>query len=265
MVKKLFKYEIISYLRSLLPFEIILIAVACLTRFVAFFQTDHWIYGVLAGSTTSVFIIANVLLLVMTGITAITRFYKNLYSAEGYLSFTLPVTESQHIFVKLLTAMMFELIALVSCIVAVMIATAGELCGEIFNVVGYLFKELYKIVGVHLVFYIIEFIVATIAAAASGLLIYYSCISLGQLAKKNRVAAAFGVYMIYYVAFQVISTVFTIIVPFLPLESISTFIDEHIFGFIHSLFGIATLFSLGISVGLFFLNRFIMHKKLNLE
>lgn len=40
MVKKLMKYELASYMRSLLPFQLILLGIALLHRFVQLFEND---------------------------------------------------------------------------------------------------------------------------------------------------------------------------------------------------------------------------------
>lgn len=268
MVKKLFKYEIISYLRMLLPFGIILIAAACLSRLVELFRTDHWSFQILSKSTTAMLWIAGVALLTATSVKAVTRFYKNLYTAEGYLSFTLPVTEAQHLWVKLLTAMMFEGIALFCCFVSFLIATAGEVGAEIFKASDYIIDEAAAEVDAHIYFYILEFVLLFISALASTLLIYYSCISLGQLAKKNRVAAAFGVYGIYYVIMQILSTVLIVTVPFVLSDigqEMLDFIEKNILTLIHCFFATVIVISLAVSTGLFFLNRYIMRRKLNLE
>ena len=47
MVKKLMKYELASYMRSLLPFQLILLGIALLHRFVQLFENDgdaYWTF-----------------------------------------------------------------------------------------------------------------------------------------------------------------------------------------------------------------------------
>ena len=51
MVGKLFKYEMRAYARTLLPIEMILIAVGFLTRFIAFFENDTVVYGIVSISS----------------------------------------------------------------------------------------------------------------------------------------------------------------------------------------------------------------------
>ena len=142
MVKKLFKYEILYYVKRLMVFEIILMSIALFTRFIYLFPSTNSLYLILSGSVTFIFFVANLLFLVMTTIAIITRFYKNLYSTEGYFTFTLPFTETQHLFVKLATAVMFEGVAILSCALAVFVATAGELGIELFKAGAYVFNLL---------------------------------------------------------------------------------------------------------------------------
>ena len=100
MVKKLIKHEFIAYSRSLLPIELALIGIAIVLRFIQFFENQTTGYSILFGSAIFAFCAAIVVCLVMTFIVAIQRYYKNLFKSEGYLTLTLPVTHSQHIFTK---------------------------------------------------------------------------------------------------------------------------------------------------------------------
>ena len=97
MVKKLMKFELASYMRSLLPFQLILLGIALLHRFVQLFENDGDAYWTFFSSSTAIIIIACIVTLVATVALCIARFYKNMFTGEGYLSFTLPVTVHQHI------------------------------------------------------------------------------------------------------------------------------------------------------------------------
>jgi len=240
-------------------------SVALFTRFIYLFPSETTLYAILSGSVTFAFFVVNLLFSIMTVIAIITRFYKNLYSSEGYFTFTQPVTETQHLFVKLTTAVMFEGVAILSSILSIMVATAGELGIEIIKALWYLLRIFigeFKIDGV---LYIFEFIIFAFVSAVLGILIFYSCISLGHLAKKAKLFAAFGYYMIYCAAMEALGTIFFMTCVFLPMDEIVEFIVENIESMIHIYFMVSIIVSAAASTGLFFLNRYIMHKKLNLE
>ena len=265
MVKKLFKYEILYYVKRLFIFEIILMSIALFTRIVYFFPSDTTLYAIISGSVTFLLYIANLLYAIMTIIAIITRFYQNLYSTQGYFTFTIPATEKQHLFVKLATAMMFDFIAFLSTLLSVIVATMGELGIEISKALWYILGVSFDELGANLIFYIIEFVLFMLTTTLMGILIFYSCISLGQLAKKAKIFVAFGIYLIYCAALEVISTIMLIVCAFLPMDEIFMFISENIKPLAHIFFASSIVVNIGISIGLFFLNKHIMHKKLNLE
>ena len=273
MVKKLFKYEFTSYLKTLIPFNIVLLSVAAFTRIIQFFDLDipgyDVVYDIVFSLSTMTYFLAIVACFAAVFVMAVIRFYKNLYTAEGYLSFTLPVTPAQHIFVKLATAVALMLLTVVSTIVSFAIFSAGELGIEVVKAGGYLFKKLYEVTGISLWFYIPELILVFTASLATSLLFYYTCISLGQLFKKNRILGAFGVYFIFYIATQILNTIVMVIWTILAgsgvFDKMWEFIGDNIIAVLHFVFvGSAVLFA-AVSVGHFFINRLIMLKKLNLE
>ena len=51
-------------------------------------------------------------------------------------------------------------------------------------------------------FYIIEVLLLILVAIICGYLLIYACISIGQLARKNKILAAVGVYFGYSVVLQ---------------------------------------------------------------
>ncbi len=271
MVKKLIKHEMLFYLRTLLPAELILLGMALLVRFVQFFESDAVIYDIVGISSIVTYVIAIIVCVVMMFITGITRFYKNLYTAEGYLSFTLPVTHSEHIFSKLFSAVAVSLITALVIGVSLAIATAGEVFSEIVKAGNYLFKMLFDYTGVHGVLFIIEFIVLVIVSLSTGYLLYYTCITAGQMAKKNRVLAAFGIYFGYYFVCQTIGTFFMTMTAIFNepiarlMENIGLFAETHPIATVHIFFISVIIFDAIIGGVYYFLTHLIMKKRLNLE
>lgn len=269
MVKKLFKYEIIAYFKRLLPFYIILMSVAAFSRIIQSMEMDFFVFDIVYGSSLFVYGITVVACEAMIVITAITRFYKNLFTAEGYLSFTLPVTASQHIFVKLFTVLLFSAANTVLVTASFAIVTAGELGVEIYKAAVYLMEKLFEIGQGHTPFYFVEAVLFLFVSFCFNYLVYYSCITIGQLAKKNRVLAAFGVYFGYSLAGQIIGTIVTIVFETIryteAYKKMIEYVTQNVTLFIHiGLLG-ATLITFGLAVALFFINKFIITKKLNLE
>ena len=215
MVKKLMKYECISYIRSLLPIELVVLGIALITRLVQFAEpkgNNSVAYPIIFGSSCVLFGIACVTCLVMTIVLAIVRFYRNLFSGEGYLTFTLPVTKPQILLTKLLGSFLAILTTLVTVFAALNIVCAGDVLVEVYRLLGYLFGKFLEACGtVNGIFYVIEIALAILVGIMTEMLLFYACLSIGQLANKRRILLAIGVYFGYYTFCQILGTVLLVI------------------------------------------------------
>lgn len=269
MVKKLFKQELISYIRSLLPMELVLLGIAALTRIIQFFEVDSISYEIISVSSIVALVVSMVVCLVMTEVIAIKRYYSNLFTNEGYLTLTLPVANSAHIITKLVCAVCVNIISFLNVILAVCIATAGEVCKEIFKAGFYLLEKFIEYTKVDGVFYIIEIIILFIVTLAVQMLLFYTCITLGQMAKKNRVLAAFGVYFGYYFICQTLGTVMTVFATafydILPLEQIALFAERNPYEFVHIILCLSIILSLVMGLIYYAISIRVINRKLNLE
>ena len=269
MVKKLMKYEIASYLRSLLPFQLILLGIAVLHRFVQFFESDSSAYAIFSLSSTVIFVIACSVAVVATVALCISRFYKNMFTGEGYLSFTLPVTVHQHIWAKLLTAILCDLATVFSILLACSVVTCGEAFVEVCKAISFIAGKLHQKFGGHFIAFIPEVIVLVIVFSAITMLLFYTCISIGQLAKKNRVLLAFGVYFGYYVLRQLLGTVEIVILTVnggnsLVMRFLGWVVHSSI-GSVHVVFAVLLGGMLLLGAVYYLITQHIMKKKLNLE
>ncbi|MGN0453008.1 MAG: hypothetical protein ACI4GZ_04310 [Ruminococcus sp.] len=270
MVKKLFKHEIMALGRMIFPVLCAVLGAGLLTRFVVLFETDSVSYKIVIGSSVFILIAAILTSLVLAVVLSVVRYYKNLFTSEGYLSFTLPVTPANHLWVKSLVALMFVSLTALTAVVSVLIAASGEPIVEVFKALSFLWKLVtQEVQEIHLVLYIIEFLGVLIAATFYELFLFYTCITVGQLAKKNRIFLAVGVYFGYYVVTQVIATIFTVLFAvfghLLPLQEIAEFIDNHTVGCIHAGAVALIAFYLVLSGICFVISHSIIRKRLNIE
>ncbi len=270
MVKKLFKHEFMAQLRLWLPMQIILLAVALFGRIVQFFETDTTPYDIVFGSSVIIYVLALVVSMILTVVFGIVRFYKNLFTHEGYLSFTLPVTTDQHILVKTLVSSCAMVGSLVVAFLSFAFFTAGEVFIEVMKAAGYLVKRFIQEVGnINFSFYLAEGIALLAVCLLGGFLLYYACIALGQTFKKNRVIGAVGVYFIYYAINQFFGTLLVIVINFLSgtsfFDAIVEFIDTCPEGFVHIVL-IGLLLFAAVMAGVYYLViRLVIRNKLNLE
>ena len=270
MVKKLLKHEFIYYFRTFSLFLPIVLVIAVAARVFRFFDNGNVINDIAIFSSTAMLVVSCAALLILSTVIGIVRFYKNMYSAEGYLTFTLPVTNAQHIFVKLLAAMVWQTISLLTVFAAGCIALAGPDLVGAFNLIAHLIDEvLLELGAVHFIAFVMEMLVLVILSAVSNMLLCYACITVGQTAKKNRILMAVGAYFIYYVATQAISTVFTIAITVLGMsnafDGILPWIAHHPVATLHLFLCGAVVISVVITAAFWLVTQTIMTKKLNLE
>lgn len=269
MVRKLFKHEFIFYLRTLLPVQIILICLSVLNRTVQLFENNSVGYEIVFISSLIALIMGMVASVVLTTVIIVTRFYKNMFSSEGYLTHTLPVTATQHILVKFITATIFDFFTLLSLIIAGVIAIMGDVLTEIIKAAKYLLNMAFEYVGTHGIFYIIEFVLLVIVASISAVLLLYTCITVGQLFNKNRIFAAVGVYFGYYLVTEAIQTTImvagTALYDTLNIQKLVDIIAKNPLPAVHWIAAAIIVLGIVFSLAYFFIIRFIIKRKLNLE
>ena len=270
MVKKLFKHELQYYLRSLLPVYIVLGGIAVMGRIIAFFEADTTAYSILRGSSVTMLVIACLAALGMTLLFSVIRFYKNLFTGEGYLTLTLPVTVPQHILVKLAAALVANVASLLAVVLAVCLFTVGPWLVELIKAVAYIYNDLAASFEGNFGWYVVECIPLLLMFICAQLMLYYMCICVGQLAKKNRVIAAVGVYFGLYMITQFISTVIVIIVSISEViwlidDFLMSLTKQEVFGLIHGGIWAAFVFWGVMALLYYIVSKHIMSKRLNLE
>jgi hypothetical protein len=270
MVKKLFKHEFLAALRLWLPMQIILLAVALFGRIVQFFETDTTAYDIVFGSSVVIYVLALITSVMLTLIFGIVRFYRNLFTHEGYLSFTLPVTATQHILVKTLVASASMIGTVLVAALSFVVISLGEVFAEVMKAAAYLIKQFAEEFGAgNTVAYVIEGIVLIALYIIMMYLLYYGCISLGQTFKKNRVVGAVGVYFIYYTIFQVFGTLVILLATRLSeygfFRAIANFIDACPEISVHLILALL-IFWVALNAAVYFLvSKVVIRNKLNLE
>ncbi len=270
MVKKLLKHEFAYYLRTFGVFWPIVLVIAAVTRFFRFINDGRVITEIATGSSIFMLVVACIALILLSTVISVVRFYKNMYSSEGYLTFTLPVTNTQHIFVKLLASIGCQIICALTVLVAIFIAISGEIFAEFVDILSFAIEDLVAEIGMaNCLFFAIELILLLILSTASGMLLYYGCITVGQTAKKNRILMAVAVYFAYYMVSQIISTIFSIIFILLgsagAFDSIVAWFESHYIAGMHIMFCGGVLLYGALAAIFWLVTQTIMTKKLNLE
>lgn len=269
MVKKLYKHEFLAWLRVVPIIFAITLITAAFHRVLQIFETNSVYYNIVNGSALILYVVSLLVCLAAPIVFGVVRFYKNLFTGEGYLTFTLPVKTTTHLNVKVITSVVFSIASFLVCLLSALIITAGDVFTELWKAFVYLWKQIPKEDAGHLMGYAAEFCVMMAVGMFTSVLLYNSCLCIGQLAKKNRILLAVGVYFGYYMLTQVLSTVFIIIFTVLEtadaLTPIYDFVAAHPWASGH--IGLCGMIVLEAVLGfiLWLVCRFILRKKLNLE
>lgn len=269
MVRKLYKHEFLAWLRVMTLIYSITLLTAIFLRVIVAFETDSIYYQIISTSGILLWVVGMLATLAAPFIFGIVRFYKNLFSGQGYLTFTLPVRTTTHLWVKTLTTFSFCIASFIVCFLSFCVVTSGDLLTEIWKAAVYLWKDIpQKYVG-HVTRYILEGGLMVLAATFSSIMLYNFCLCVGQLAKKNRILLSIGVYFGVYTVSQFLSTVAVIVVSAVDLagnlQPLFDFIDKEPLKFIHIALWIAIGIYLVISAIFWLICRTILRKKLNIE
>lgn len=269
MVKKLFKHEFLAYARVMSIVYIILLTVATANRIIQIFEADTTAYTIISSISGITYGISIFMAFIYTFWMSIVRFYRNLFTAEGYLTLTLPVTATQHIIVKVVTAVAFGFITVLVALLSGCIASMGELLVEIWKALIYLFKETFEEHGIQTVLVGIGLTILLLVGTFTNTLLYNMFVAIGQLSKKNRVHAAFGAYFVFYIISQVVVTVIGIGFSNLAfngvLDKIVTWIDRNPYTATHIGIWVGILLTIIFGYIEFIVTKTIITKKLNLE
>ncbi|MBR5516022.1 MAG: hypothetical protein IKU52_07445 [Clostridia bacterium] len=281
MVKKLLKHELKYYIRIFIPIFAALVLFSGIGRIVQLFEplfNDKTIpvYYILLIGTILIVVITMITALILQFIFSIVRFYKHLFSGEGYLSFTIPVSVDQHLFVKLFSSILIGFFTLLAIIASICILTSGDLLVELIKAARYLIKDIIKegselvfvIIGIYALYFLVSYLYST--------LLCYLCIALGQLFNKARIAMAVVFYFAHYIIMQVGGMALSILISFgmIGLSASSDISNmERYAGVFESnpdlvtviAFLVPLLIYIALSVVYYFAVRYILKNRLNLE
>ena len=232
---------------------------------------------ILAASVTTAVLIGVAIMasLVVTVVLICYHFYRSFLADEGYLTFTLPVSTSNLLWSKLFTSMFWVLInCVVVCITLLIYSVFGTTTNTLINQdVLQAFRQLFTEILPQASKYVsipvmtAETLVVGILGLASQLLqIFFAIIVGGQVAKKHRVLAAIGMYLLINMGVGIISSIFMSVVTFGEGVASLAFNTAQEFGtFMSTIFGWYGVLFAGLSALFFLVSRSILKKNLNLQ
>lgn len=282
MLGKLIKNEFKAVNRLMIPLHLGLIAVTIIGRFYlqltvfsnpgrAIVMSQNIWFTILNGTLVVFYILALFAAALITGIyLEILRFRKNLFTDEGYLMHTLPVTASEHIFSKLIVCLVWTIIDMILVIFSVaalfvnmdILRTLPENLSLLFSS----FSDAFGVsAGLGIPLYLLLFLIDTV----STIMTLYMCIAVGHSFNSHKILSSVGIYVAVTLFNSILSMIFSGITGMMTYNNMSLVISTESGVSSSAAFWMTWIFSLllALATGIvsFLLARYFMTKKLNLE
>ena len=258
MLRKLLKHEWIATGRMYGIFFLVLAAVTLVTKLMGLIQIDSFVLSVVKGIFTGIYVVTLIGVWFCSIGYAVVRFYKNMVSSEGYLTFTLPAKVEQLVTAKFLVAFVWQIVTIVALILSLcFVFVVGKVS---MDEISYVWDAITSELGGA---YIPAILFLIVVNMAYQLVIYYLSIAIGQLFTGNKiVGAVVGYCIIYFVVQALFIAMFVIAGAIGGFDTIDTMFNT-VDG-MPALFVVSSLPSLVFGVVGYFVTCKLLKKKLNL-
>ncbi len=272
MLGKLIKHEIRATSRIFLPLYGALLVLTIFTKLVMaigapdFFSeaaSNNKVAEIVLGISFTLYFVLVVAICVMTLVMIIQRFYKNLFTDEGYLMFSLPVKTWELVMSKLIVGMIWSAVCAVMIFLTFFIFSLGNFSMlELTQAIRSAYSMFYLQTGMELSFFIVEMIIFFLIQTIASILMIYVSIAIGQLFNQHRIVAAFGAYIAISIALQIIMSIFMAVFAIGNLEILN---GSEAVTTINWLINGSTVLNVVLGIGFYYATQTIMKKRLNLE
>lgn len=269
MLNKLLKYEWKDTRRLLLPMNLVIIMltiIGCILLSTSIFDTDTGF--LLSIPLLALYVLSVIAFSFITLVYIYVRFYKNLFTAEGYLMHTLPVTRNELFHSKLIMGYFwFFLNSLLTSLSAGALGFAvgfHEAATGMADEIDISFTELF---GCSPLMLLLWALATLVVSSLSSVLMGYVSILLGQMMERNKLAAAVGFYFGIYMVIQFISSL-AMMLPTI-IQIMSEVEDEAALDFmtdsLQLIFPYMCVFYLILSIVFYIACRILINRKVNLD
>ncbi|MDD3306890.1 MAG: ABC transporter permease [Acetobacterium sp.] len=274
MLGKLIKHETRATSRIFLPLYGALLILTIFTKLVMaigapdFFSeaaSNNRVAEIILGISFTLYFILIVGICVMTMVMIIQRFYKNLFTDEGYLMFSLPVKTWELVLSKLLVGMIWSAVCTVMIVLTFFIFSLGTFSMmELSQAIRSAYSMFYLQTAMELNLFMAELALFILVNTVASILMIYVAIAIGQLFSQHRIVAAFGAYIVITIALQIIGSVFMAVLAIGNLENL-VLNGRDAMTTIHWLINGSTVLNVLFGIAFYYGTQSIMKKCLNLE
>lgn len=206
------------------------------------------------------------------------RFYKNMYTDEGYLTHTLPVSARQLLVTKVITMSAWNLIAGLAVIVSIILfggvtflslipkdSTFARELVEAFAELPRAMAEIWNapyLNGIN--GFCASIVCMVLASAFSGTMMVIGSVSLGQMVRRHRILGAVGAYFAISFVMQIITTILIMPLMLARLDS-AVYVEPSPFPVLTPVYFVTAAITLAVAVGLYFMSEYLIRRQLELE
>lgn len=205
------------------------------------------------------------------------RFYKTMYTDEGYLTHTLPVSKHQILVSKILNSGLWTLLMEIGIFLSVTVLMLSMV--EVFLPDGYTLAEMWETLetemgyvddmfrsffGMGINGYMGMMMVVGVISPFCSMTILFGAISMGQLFTKHRVLMA----IVSYVGIMIVaSTISSILQSAFSVSQMARYVDDFslVGGYVNVTVWISLALSLAEALGCYFISHYVTSRKLNME
>ena len=120
MLNKLLKHEYKATSRYMIPLYLILLITTILSKITLSLNVYYGVLSFIKNFLIVIYFFSLIIVGILTFVVLIERFYKNMVTNEGYLTFTLPAKTSQILNSKLIAAITWSLVSILLILVSLL-------------------------------------------------------------------------------------------------------------------------------------------------
>lgn len=269
MLGKLIKYDLKATSRFLIVIHAFLLLIAVFLRIIFIERLANSSYD---GSELGITLVFTVFFVGFIGasfgtyLIIATRFYKNLFSDEGYLTHTLPVKRGTHLLTKTISGTIWGMIDVVLLYLSIYILISCRPLMEVFSTHGAEIAETFGFASVaDAKMLLIYFVVFSLLSTISSVVMIYASVVFGQLFGGHQVLGAVVAYFVLQTVIGLLSTAFMGVQGMIysyntAADELSTFAD-----WMWSILNMSLAMEAVVTIILYVASYLLMKKKLNLN
>lgn len=268
MFLKVFKYDFKALIYKYLPVLAILPVLAVIVRLVNLIGYDDNVFFLLLKmGVNGFFILGCCFISIYTIVICIVRYAKSLFKDQGYLTHTLPVTKHSLLLSHLLADFLMQIISFLVLMVCCVIAYLNSMLWE---VLIQAFQEMFKVAMTEeeiirlLAGPTILMLLCMLFSSFQSLFVIYTGIAIGHAFAKNKgiLSVIFCIALNYAIGIGL-----TIVISLYGLLSRNFYFEtpQDIINYLNGYLGIILAICIVICLVGYFVDIYLMQKKLNLE